>query len=63
MIIAPEQYHYWEAWLYYQRDTEGTPKERIEQCKEGFPLDYTVSEGGTKTKVNYYNKILKEKYI
>ena len=63
MIIAPEQYHYWEAWLYYQRDTEGTPKERIEQCKEGFPLDYIVSDGKTKTKVNYYNKILKEKYI
>jgi len=62
-IAAPEQYHYWEAWLYYQRDTEGTPKERIEQCKEGFPLDYIVSDGKTKTKVNYYNKILKEKYL
>ena len=62
-IVAPEQHHYWEAWLYYQHDTEGTPKERIEQCKEGFPLDYTVSDGKTKTKVNYYNKILKEKYL
>ncbi len=65
MIIPEEQNHYWEAWLYYNNNTdkEKSQRERIQQCKEGFPLDYTVSDGKTKTKVNYYNKILKEKYL
>lgn len=65
MIIPEEQNHYWEAWLYYNNNTdkEKSQRERIQQCKEGFPLNYTVSDGKTKTKVNYYNKILKEKYL
>jgi hypothetical protein len=63
MVIAPEQSEYWEAWLYYHRDTKGTPKERIEQCKKDFPLDYTVHRTGKEPeKINYYNLILKDKY-
>lgn len=65
LVIPEEQNHYWEAWLYYNNNTdkEKSQRERIQQCKEGFPLNYTVSDGKTKTKVNYYNKILKEKYL
>lgn len=67
VMIIPKnlKIHYWEAWLYYNNNTdkEKSQRERIQQCKEGFPLDYTVSDGKTKTKVNYYNKILKEKYL
>jgi len=63
VVIAPEQSQYWEAWLYYHRDTSGTPKERIEQCKKDFPLNYTVYRTGQEPeKINYYNLILKNKY-
>jgi len=63
IVIAPEQHHYWEAWLYYQRDTKGTPKERIEQCKEGFTLTYiSHKKDGTKNVIDYYDLILKDKY-
>jgi hypothetical protein len=63
VVIAPEQSQYWEAWLYYHCDTNGTPKERIEQCKKGFPLNYTVHRTGQEPeKINYYNLILKDKY-
>jgi hypothetical protein len=63
VVIAPEQSQYWEAWLYYYRDTNGTPKERIEQCKKDFPLNYTVYRTGQEPeKINYYNLILKDKY-
>ena len=63
MVIAPEQSQYWEAWLFYNRDTKGTPKERIEQCKKDFPLNYTVYRTGQDPeKINYYNVILKDKY-
>ena len=63
LTIAPvESSHYWEAWLYYNYHTKGTKRERIEQCKEGFSLKYTIySKDGKKT-VNYYDTILKDKY-
>jgi hypothetical protein len=63
IVIAPEQHHYWEAWLFYHRDTKGTPKERIEQCKKEFTLTYiSHKKDGTKTVINYYDLILKDKY-
>jgi hypothetical protein len=63
-FTAPEPDRYWEAWLYYElcTDKSKSKKERIEQCKKGFPLNYTVSDGKTKESVNYYDKILKPKY-
>jgi hypothetical protein len=30
---------YWESWLYYENDTKGTRKERVEQLKEFNPGD------------------------
>jgi hypothetical protein len=60
---APEPYHYWEAWLYYNYNTKGTQRERIEQCKKHFPLDYIVHSNEGKHKVNYYKDILKSKFI
>lgn len=62
MVIAPEQDFYWEAWLYYNNNTTGIQRERIEQCKEEFPMNYTVFNGKEKKTVNYYNIILKDKY-
>lgn len=63
---VPELSHYWEAWLFYKRNTDKTKskKERIEQCKKGFPLLYTTSFGdGRRETVDYYNVVLKDSYI
>lgn len=64
MIIPEEQNHYWEAWLYYENDTDKSKskKERIEQCKKEFSLTYTTSDGKSKKTVDYYDKILKPRY-
>jgi len=63
IVTAPEQSQYWEAWLFYNRDTKGTPKERIEQCKEEFSLTYiSHKKDGTKNVIDYYDLILKDKY-
>ena len=62
-FVPNDCHHYWEAWLYYYYNTEGTKRERVEACKKDFSQTYTVSNGETKTTVNYYNKILKEAYI
>ena len=59
LFVPNECDHYWEAWLYYYYNTKGTERERIEVCKKEFPQTYTVSNGETKTTVNYYNKILR----
>jgi hypothetical protein len=59
--------HYWEAWLYYENDTDKTKsrKERVEQCKKEFPQTYIrflVGDGKRET-IDYYKLILKKKYI
>lgn len=65
MVIAPEQSHYWEAWLYYEQNTDKTKpaSERIQICRYEFPLKCTVYSQGVETKVDYYNTVLKAKYI
>lgn len=64
-VVVPEIPHYWEAWLYYERDTDKTkgPEERIQQCIKGFPLNYTRWENGKEEQINYYNLILKPEYL
>ena len=64
-VIAPEQTHYWEAWLYYERNTDKTKskKERIEQCKKEFSLTYKSYSQKIESIVNYYDTILKAKYV
>lgn len=66
MFIPPVQHHYWTAWLYYENDTDHklSKKERIKKCQEEFGLTYTVHNIGQDEKiVNYYNEILKDKYL
>lgn len=64
-FIAPEQDHYWTAWLFYTQNTDKSKskKERIEQCKKEFPLKYSLYTGNKIEKVDYYTKILKKKYL
>jgi len=66
IVNAPIEHHYWEAWLYYERDTDKSkPKEeRIQICMNEFPLICTVWENGKEPyKVNYYKDVLKNKYL
>ena len=65
IVAAPYAERYWTSWLYYERDTDKTKskKERIEQCKKQFSLTYKISSKGNETIVNYYDLILKKRYI
>ena len=64
-VVAPEQDHYWECWLYYELQTDKTKsaKERIEQCQKDFPCIWTSHKDGVETEINYYKKILRKKYL
>jgi hypothetical protein len=54
---------YWTAFLFYHYKTKGTQRERIEQCKEQFPLTFTrYSKTEGRTSINYYDLILKDRY-
>lgn len=65
IAVAPELHQYWEAWLYYENNTDKSlsKEERIKQCIEGFPLLYTVYLADKEPEsVNYYYKVLKKRY-
>ena len=57
--------HYWEAWLYYEYATDKTKskRERIEQCKKEFNQTWTVHQNGNEETIDYYQIILKTKYL
>jgi hypothetical protein len=57
--------NYWTAWLCYERNTDKTKstKERIKQCRELFPNIWRVHEKDSEYTVDYYNLILKRKYL
>lgn len=55
--------HYWECWLYYSRETKGTTKERIKQARKDFPCIWTSTENGVEIKTDYWDKVLKNKFI
>ena len=63
-FVAPHEIHYWEPWLYYTRETKGTTAERIAQCRKEAPQTWTRHSGdGTKETTDYYNLILKKKWL
>ena len=63
-FVAPELDHYWESWLYYTRETKGTTKQRIAQCRKEAPQIWTTTKSdGARITINYYNKILKTKWL
>lgn len=65
IAAAPERSRYWECWLYYDRNTDKTKsrRERIIQCRREFPQTWSHYEGDSKITIDYYNKILKPKYL
>jgi len=63
-IVAPDQHHYWESWLYYQYETDKKKSklERAIQCQKEYTQIWETSKDGVRTKVDYYDKIIKKKY-
>jgi hypothetical protein len=62
-FIAPEISRFWECWLYYHRNTKGTTKQRLERARKDFPCVWTSRSKGEKTKICYWDLILKRKYL
>ena len=65
IFVAPHRDYYWEAWLYYEHNTDKTKSkaERIKQCREEFPQTWTRYSDDKKETIDYYNLILKKKYL
>jgi len=64
-FVAPyDADHYWESWLYYTRETKGDTAERVAQCrKEASQTWTTYNQDGIKETIDYYNLILKKKWL
>jgi hypothetical protein len=64
MIGQKDVSHYWEAWLYYEYATDKTKSkmERVEQCRKEFSQTWTSSKNGVDETIDYYDRILKQKY-
>jgi hypothetical protein len=65
-IVPKHDLHYWESWLYYnfKTDSSKSKTERIKQCIKEFRNTWTVfSNDGAERDVNYYNHILRNKYL
>jgi hypothetical protein len=65
MVGHKHSSHYWEAWLYYEYATDKTKskRERIEQCRKEFNQTWKVSSMGKEEVVDYYQHIIKTKYL
>jgi hypothetical protein len=64
-IVAPEQHQYWESWLYwkYKTDKKSNWKDRAHQCQKEYLQNWVTIQNGNKKEINYYNLILRKKYI
>lgn len=67
LIFRPDHdMHYYEALIYWDRFIREEFKEGLTQAlflREEFTLQYTVYQDDEKSKVDYYDYILKEKYL
>ena len=64
IISVPDEQHYWESWLYYNKITDKTKSvlERVKECQKDYPQNWEKSTNGVTVKVNYYESILKKRY-
>ena len=64
-FYSPYPDHYWTSWLYYEYSTDKTKSkmERVEQCRKEFPQIWTSSKDGVDETIDYYDRILKRKYL
>lgn len=65
LFVSEHNDELWTAWLYYERNTNQTKNvsDRIEECRNNFSLTYTWYKNGTEETIDYYNLVLKEKYL
>ena len=65
IVRAPEEHHYWEAWLYYEIHTDPklSKKERVAQCRNDFPQTWKSYKNGEEEVIDYYERILRKKYL
>jgi len=66
MIGHKDRDHYWEAWLYYEYATDKTKskRERVAECRRDYPQTWTTYHAdGTEETIDYYERILKRKYL
>lgn len=63
-FIAPEQDHYWEAWLYYEYNTDKSlsKSERVKKCRENYPQIWTRTVNKIDQKIDYYDVVLRKKF-
>ena len=56
---------YWEIWLCYEYATDKTKskRERIKQCREIMPQKWVSSKNGVETRIDYYEQVVKPKYL
>ena len=64
-FVAPYADHYWESWLYYTRETDKSAPiaDRIAQCRKKAPCTWISHNEGKKETTDYYNLILKKKWL
>ena len=67
MMIPDHDSHYWESWLYYTRETDkwDNISNRIAQCRKEAPQIWSrmTNPIGTKETIDYYDLILKDKWL
>ena len=66
LIFAPENdCHYWESFLAYSRETDKSLswRERVVDCRKRYPQTWTQYSGEEKITTDYWNVIIKEKYL
>jgi hypothetical protein len=61
----PHPNMYWEAWLFYRHCTDRSARvsERVAKMKSEFPLTFKIDTKEETKIVNYYDKILRSKWI
>jgi hypothetical protein len=64
-FVAPHADQYWESWLYYTRETDKSAPiaDRIAQCRKKAPCTWISHSEGKKETTDYYNLILKKKWL
>lgn len=64
-FYSPDADHYWTSWLFYKNDTDKTKSktERVAECRKEFPQTWISSKDGVEETIDYYDRILKQKYL
>jgi hypothetical protein len=64
-FYSPYDSHYFEPFLFYYfaTDKNKSRKERVNECRTKFPCTWTSYTDGKKETIDYYELILKTKYL